>query len=210
VVLVSVSGSRWRVRIRAAAEGDELSALEHAVEDDLGQIVVVQHLAALAQLLVGGEDHGLLREVAPVDDAEEQVGGIGSVVEVTDLVDDQHVRLDPRRRRVTQAACARGFTELVDERAGGHEARGKAVLDGAVADRDGEVRLAAPRRPRQDDVAAFRDELWAEVGSELLALERGLEEEVEVLDGLDERKLRLARGSRDTRVVAVRHFLRHE
>jgi len=42
------------------------------------------------------------------------------------------------------------------------------------------------------------------------ALERGLEEEVEVLDGLDERKLRLARESRDTRVVAVRHFLRHE
>src|SRR5687768_8065201 len=60
----------------------------------------------------------------------------------------------------------------------------KPFWNGAVSGGDSEVRLSAARRPREDEVAAFRHELWSQVRAELLTLEARLEEEVEVLDRL--------------------------
>ena len=45
--------------------------------------------------LVGGEQHRATALVTFVDDVEQDVGGVGSVGQVADLVDDQNVRLQP-------------------------------------------------------------------------------------------------------------------
>jgi len=65
------------------------AVFQHAVEDGLGEVAVVEDVAPFAQRFVGGEDHGLLAVEAAVDDAVEDVGGIVGVLEVADLVDDQ-------------------------------------------------------------------------------------------------------------------------
>ena len=65
-------------------------AVQDAIDDGVGQVVIVEDVAPLgAGRLVGGEDHGLSLGVAVVDDMEEDVGGVWSVVEVADLVDHE-------------------------------------------------------------------------------------------------------------------------
>ena len=61
-----------------------------------------------------------------------------------------------------------GVGEFADEHIGLGETGLEAVLDGAVGDGDGEVRLPGPGRPREDDVPAFAEELGSEVASEHL------------------------------------------
>jgi hypothetical protein len=65
-----------------AAEREVDAAFEDAIEDDLGEVRVVQDLAPCRQALVRREDDGPLAEVALVHDAEEDVGGVVRVVEV--------------------------------------------------------------------------------------------------------------------------------
>jgi len=96
------------------------------------------------------------------------------------------------------------------ERGGGHEARVVAVLDGTVGERDGDVGLAALRSARQDEVATLAHELGPEERAELLAPDRALEREVEFLDGLEVRKVRLVRLACDARAGPVRDLLGQE
>src|SRR5690606_22942229 len=76
-----------------------------------------------------------------------------------------------------------------------------------VGERDGEVRLAAARLAGEDQVAALGDELRPEVGPELLAPECRLEDEVELLDGLEVREVSVAHELLDARVAAMRDLL---
>ena len=77
--------------VGAPAEFDMPAALEHAVEDGLGEIRVVQHAAPRGERLVGGEDHRALVQVAVIHDLEEDVGCVRAIAEIADLVDDEHV-----------------------------------------------------------------------------------------------------------------------
>ena len=76
--------------VGAAAQLDVPAALEHPVEDGFGKIGIVQHAAPGRQRFVGGEDHRALVEVAVVDDLEEDIGRVGAVAEIADLVDHEH------------------------------------------------------------------------------------------------------------------------
>ncbi len=91
---------------RRAVELKQAAALEDAVEDRLGEIVVVQHPAPGGERLVGGEDHRAPALVALVDDVEEHVGGVGAVGEVADLVDDEHGRVGVARERLGEPPLA--------------------------------------------------------------------------------------------------------
>jgi hypothetical protein len=54
-------------------------------------------------------------------DVVEDVRGIGAVGEVTDLVDDEHVRSDVASERIGEATVTRGNREVLDELGGGDE-----------------------------------------------------------------------------------------
>jgi hypothetical protein len=78
---------------RGAVEAEQSPALEDAVDDGVGEIVVVKDVAPSLGMLVGREDHRAAADVAVVHDVVEHVGGVIAVGEVADLVDDEHVRL---------------------------------------------------------------------------------------------------------------------
>ena len=71
-----------------AIEREHAPALEYAVDDRVGEILVVQHVAPRGERFVGGEDHRALLPMAIVDDMEEHVRSIGPVREVPHFVDD--------------------------------------------------------------------------------------------------------------------------
>lgn len=72
-------------------------------------------------------------QVPLTDDVEENVGGIGAVASVFDLVDDEDVGMHAGREGVAEATLAGRDDELVDEGWRHRGARLEAVLDGARA-----------------------------------------------------------------------------
>jgi hypothetical protein len=92
--------SRWRT----PAERDQAPALEDALDDRVGEVLLVQHLASGAQRLVRGEDRGAAAQVAGIDDVVEDVGRVGAVAQVADLVRDQYVRMGVDGERIARPA----------------------------------------------------------------------------------------------------------
>ena len=140
--------------IGAPAQFDVAAALEHAVEDRLGEIRIVQDPAPRGERLVRGEDHRPPVQVAVVDDLEEHVGRVRPVAEIAHLIDHQHVRMRVGRQRMPQAAPAGGERQVGDQRRRRGEDGVEAVLDGAVGDGDGQVRLAGAARPAEEQRVA--------------------------------------------------------
>ena len=80
--------------VRGTVEDQQPAAFEGSVHDRLGQIMIMEDGAPSSQRrLVGREDDRPLLEMAVVDHMEEDIGGIETVGEVADLIDDEHVRL---------------------------------------------------------------------------------------------------------------------
>jgi hypothetical protein len=195
---------------RGAVEAEDPAAFEDAVDDGRRQVGVVEHAAPALEGLVGREDHRATAQVAVVDDVEEHVGRVASVGEVADLVDHEHGGMGVGREGLHEASLATGAREIVDERGGGGEERLEAVLDGAVREGDGEVRLAAARLAGEDQATALGDEVGRERGAEQREPQRRLVREVELLDGLEEGEAGAAREPLHPGLLAMGHFLGHE
>ena len=189
---------------------DEAAAFEDAVGDGVGQVGVVKDAAPVGQGLVGGEEHGLAVQVPVVDELEEDVGGVGAVGKVSDLVEDKDVGMGVGGQGLGEPALAGGGGEAVDEVGGGGEVGLVAVLDRTVGDGDGQVSLPRAGFPGEDEGASFGDEFGSEVGSEESAADGGLEGEVEFLDGSQEGEAGLARGALDAGLGAVGDFFGDE
>jgi hypothetical protein len=144
---------------RRAVQEQHATALQDAVDDRGGEVVVVEYSAPVVRVLVRREDHRALRLMSVVDDVVEHVGGVLAVREVADLVANEHVRRDVAHERVGELTIARSDREILDELGGGDEERVEAVLDRAVADGDREVRLPASRLTVEDQVAPVGDEV---------------------------------------------------
>ena len=56
--------------------------------------------------------------LSPVDDVEQDVGGVGSVGQVADLVDDQNVRLQVVSELLLQSAMPAGDGQTLDQHRG--------------------------------------------------------------------------------------------
>lgn len=104
--------------VRRPAKLEMPVALEDSVQDGLGEIRVVEDPAPGGERFVRGKDHGAVMPVAFVDDVEEHVGGVGSLAEVADFVDDQHARMRVGGQGMAELALARGDREVIDERGG--------------------------------------------------------------------------------------------
>jgi hypothetical protein len=160
--------------------------------------------------LVGGDHDGAAFEVAAVDDLEEHVSRVHGVGQVAEFVHDEDVGVGVEVQRLGEGAAGGGLGELGDEVVGvGEECLG-AVLDGSVGDGDGEVGLAQARGAAEHQAASLLQELGAEEGAEKGEAHRGLEGEVEVLDGGEEGEVGLADGAFDAGLGAVGDLLGHE
>jgi hypothetical protein len=193
-----------------AVQLEEAATFEHTVDDRLSEVVVVQDATPGGRVLVAGEDHRPAQAMPVVDHVVEHVGRVGAVGQVAHFVDDEDVRTDVLGECVGEATGAEGPGELVDELCSGDEASVEAVLDGTVGDGDGQVRLAAPGRPVKDEVSSIGHEVGRQGRAEQRQLHRGLEGEVEVVDGFQERKTGTAREPLDARLLALSDLLSDE
>lgn len=192
-----------------AVEEDEPPALQCPVDDGIREIAVVEDIAPVRERrLVGGEEDGALADVAIVDDVEEDVGGVGSVGQVADLVNDEHMRLRVGRERGPEPPVAAGVGEIVDELRRGDEADGEAVLDRTVPDCNGQMGLSSSSFALEDEVAPLGDQLGAEVAAEQREPNAALKGEVEVVDGFQERKAGMSRVFLHAGLPPVGDFLR--
>ena len=170
----------------------------------------MQDAAPGTERFVRREDHRTLLEVALVDDVEEHVRRVGAVREIADLVDHEHVRMRVDCKRLTQASVAARTRQFVDQRGCGDEERIEAVLDGAIRDRDCQVRLAATRLARQDQAATVGDEVGREKRAKKGKTKSRLQREVEIVDRLQKGKPCAAGEPHETCLLAVRDLLGDE
>jgi hypothetical protein len=101
--------------------------MQDAVDDGVGEVVVVKDLAPVLRVLVGREDHCSTFDVAFVDNVKEDVGSVVAVREVADFIDNEQMRFQVAHKRVTQFAIAAGRREVVDEIRSGREERIEAI-----------------------------------------------------------------------------------
>ena len=172
--------------VAVAFEGEDLGVVNEPVDHRGGGDVVAEDLAPGAEGLVAGDDQrGAF--VAAGDEHEHQVRGLRVERDVADLVDDQ--QRDPLQpvELCVEAAVALGVGEQRDPFGRGAERDAVAGQAGADPERDREVGLAGAGRAEQDDVLLAGEEVELAEMQDGVALEAGLEGEVELLQ-------RLARG----------------
>ena len=147
---------------RGTIEREEPTAFEHAIENGLREIVVMEDPPPGTERFIGREDHRALLAMAIIDDVKEHVGRVGTVGEIADLVDDQHGRVRVGGEDLGEASLAEGRRELINEFGSGDEAGIEAMLDRAVREGNGEMRFATPWLAGQNHTAAFGHEIRCE------------------------------------------------
>ena len=192
---------------RGSIEANEPSALQDAIEDGGRQILVVQHLSPFTQGLVGSEDHGPLTQVPVVHDMKKDVGGVLPIGQVADLVDDQHVRVRVGGQRLLELSLGAGVGETLDQFCSRGAERLEAVLDSPIADGHRQVGLAAAGLAVQDERTSFADKVGPKIGAEERLAKGRLEREIELVNGLEERKVGAPSQALQTRLLPSGHLL---
>jgi len=124
------------------------------------------------------------------DEAEHEVRGFGVEGDVADLVDDDQGDEAQPAKLGLEVALSLRVAEARDPLGRGRERDPLAGEAGADRERDREVGLAGPRRAKQDRVLARVEEVELAEVLDNLALDRALEGEVELLQGLSGREPR--------------------
>ena len=105
--------------------------------------------------------------------------------QIADLVDDEQLGPAEEAQPLAQIALPLGLGERGYELGQGAEVDAAPGLDGLDAESDGKMRLAAARLAQEVDDLAAVDELELRQGKDAVAVERGLEAEVEAGEGLE-------------------------
>src|SRR5215207_1260020 len=169
--------------VAVAFEREDLGVVDEPVDHRGGDDVVAEDLPPGAERLVGRDDQRRAL-VAAADEHEHQVRGLGIERDVADLVDDQ--QRDPLQsgELVIEAAVALRVGEHGDPFGGGAERDAVSGEAGADADRDRQMTFPGPRRAEQDEILAAGEEVELAEMQDLVAADRGLEGEVELLERL--------------------------
>ena len=170
--------------IAGALDADDDGVVEEPVEQRGGDDGVAEHLAPFGKAAVGGEDHGATL-VAGVDQLKEQVAAAGDHRQVANLVDDEELRAAEEPDPLPQGALALSLGQRADELGEGGEVDAASGLDGLDGEGDGQVGLAAAGLAEEVDDLVAADEVEPGQGEDAVAVERGLEREVEPGQRLD-------------------------
>src|SRR4051794_7662786 len=169
--------------VAVAFEREDLGVVDEAVDHGGGGDFVAEDLAPGAERLVAGDDQrGAF--VAAADEHEHEVGGVRVKRDVADLVADEQRDALEAGELVVEAAGSLGVGEQRDPLGRGAEGDALAGEAGADPQGDGEVGLAGTGWAEQDDVLAPVKEVELAEVQDCVAADRGLEGEVELLQGL--------------------------
>ena len=105
--------------------------------------------------------------------------------QIADFVDDQQLWPAQEAQALAQAALALGLGQRGDQLGQGAEVDAAPGLDGFDAERDGQMRFSAAGLPEKVDDLVAIDELQLRHRKDPVAIERGLEGEVETGQGFD-------------------------
>ena len=195
---------------RRAIEHDHPAALENAIDDGMGQVIVVQDTAPCSERFVGGKHHRALFPMPIVDDVEQHVRRVRSVREVAHLVDHEYGGMDVGRQRLGKATAAESRGEVINEFGRGDTPCVEAILDRAIRNRHREMCLAAPGFPAEDDAATLGDEVWRECGAEEGQPDGRLIHEVEIVDRLQKGETGPSDEAVQPRLLAMSDFFRDQ
>lgn len=157
-----------------------MAVVEDAVDESGSHHLVAKDLTPLLEALVGCQDGGGVLVAAP-HELEEQHRSRLADRQVTDLIDDQQRRMAEHSEAALESAGCLRLLERGDQICEGAVVDATAMLGGSDCQANGQVGLADAGRPEQDDVLFALEE--AELGQavDLLALDRRLEREVELI-----------------------------
>ena len=163
---------------------DDDGMVKQAVEQSRGDDGIAEDLAPFGEAAVGGEDHGALL-VAGIDELEEQIAAAGHDGQVADFVDDQ----ERGAAKVAHAFAKRPFLLGLGERGDdvGESGEGDTASGFDRLDREcgGEMALAGAGWAEQVHHLGAVDEVQLGQCQDAVAIERGLEGEVEAGERLD-------------------------
>ena len=161
--------------------------MQQPVEDGRGHHLVGEDLAPVDEPLVGGEDHrGPL--VAPGHQPKEEANLLPVERKVAVLADDQHLWGGELLQLLLQSVLLAGPLEPGHELLQRQEQHPMTSLGGLHSQGDGQMGLAHTRRSQEDDVLGPLDEGQTSQLQDHLAVDCGLEAEVELLQRLDPRQ----------------------
>ena len=193
---------------RRSIEVDQTASFQDTIEDSGRHIVVVEYLAPLPQGFIGGKDHGSLSQVPVIDHMEQDVGGIGSIGQVAELVDHQYMRVGVGYKRLLETSFLAGIGEILDEFGCGCEQSFEAILDRSIPDGNRQMGLTEACLAEKDQRPALEDEVRSQVGAEKRQTESRLPCEVELVDGLEEGEVRTPNATLETGLFPSRYFFR--
>ena len=156
-----------------AADRDDLAMMQQAIQDGRGHDLVSEHLAPVADRLVGGEQYAAAL-VALGDDLEQQMGGAGRHRQIAELVDHQQVRLGEAAQADVPLVRVVGAHQRGHQRRRRDVAHRVVLVDGGAAEGDGEMGLAHPRRSEQQQVVAVRHPSGGPEIPQLVGVDAGL------------------------------------
>ena len=187
--------------IAGALDLHDDGVVEQPVEQRGGDDGIAEDVAPFGKAAVGGEDHGAAF-VAGVDELEKQIAAAGHDGQVADLVDDQQRGAGKEPDALVQTAFALGAGELAEQVGQGAEVDAAAGFDRLDAERGGEMAFAGAGRAEEMDDLVARDEPELGERQDAIAIERGLEREVEPGERLDRRQAAHAQRRLDAAVLA--------
>src|SRR6185503_7220848 len=137
-------------------------------------------------------EHGGRVLVAPTDELEEEHRAVAGHGQIADLVDHEERGIREGREPTCKTTGGLRFLERGDELGERAVVDAPAALRSSDGEADRQMRLTDTRRAEQYDVLLALDEAELVQALDLLALDRGLEGEVEVGQSLHGRKSRRA------------------
>jgi len=193
----------------ATSELDVPPIFQDAVEERLGEILVMEHITPSPQRLVGGEKGRSALDVPGIDDGVQDIGRIGGMREVAELINDEHFGGDKGLCGISELTDFCRLGELIDEMGGDDVPGIVASLYGSECNGDGQMGLSAPRFSGKHEIPPRDCEIRGEIRGDQVSADTALGGEGEVIDRLEIREARCTGQSLHPGLIPVEH-LRHD
>ena len=147
--------------------------MDNPVDDRHCNVVIVEKLPPAGEVLVGGQDDGAIL-VPAVDQLKQVVTGLSGHGQVAQLINDQQVVLGQLANFFLQFPLHLRQLQFFDQIQRITKQHPVSSLDRLVANPDGQVGLANPRRANKNQIVAFVDKLKIQQSIDLALADRGL------------------------------------
>lgn len=162
--------------------------MDDAVDDGYGDVVIDKKLAPVGEFLVGGQDHRAVLFVQRVDELKQVVHALFVYRQVTQFVDDEHIEFEQLVDFLFQLAFEFGKFQGLHQAQCSVKADLITGIDGVQADANGQVCLADPGWPDEDDVVPIVDKAEIEQTVDYPFTDGGLKAIIELFQAFEQRK----------------------